>query len=222
MLGQSDGREYQEGVKSTERSKKRRRGLLWHIKRALRYIFVNPEMIQARIYTLSLALAFAVRALVADQATVASGSMAPTLRPGDRVVIAKCAHRFSPPKRQQIVAFRPPQKAVSILAVDKRFQTKSMKVFIKRIVGVEGDTIEVVDGRLLINGIHVNENSYVEDKGDYCWGPHVIPQGTVAVLGDRRTGSLDSHYWGFLKKDEIMGQVVAISWPPSRVTSKLQ
>eukprot|EP00638_Chattonella_subsalsa_P012031 CAMPEP_0117780072 /NCGR_PEP_ID=MMETSP0948-20121206/2005_1 /TAXON_ID=44440 /ORGANISM="Chattonella subsalsa, Strain CCMP2191" /LENGTH=77 /DNA_ID=CAMNT_0005607787 /DNA_START=427 /DNA_END=660 /DNA_ORIENTATION=- len=72
---------------------------------------------------------------------------------------------------------------------------KRYQAFVKRIVAIEGDLIEVVDGKLWVNNELIEED-YVDQAGAYSWGPHIIPKGMVAVLGDNRQISLDSHIWG--------------------------
>ena len=81
----------------------------------------------------------------------------------------------------------------------------------------EGDTVEVRAGQgLLLNGQLLDE-AYVLEKPHYNWGPEVVPAGSLCVLGDNRNNSFDSHYWGFLKANRVIGAPAAVIWPPKRM-----
>jgi len=139
--------------------------------------------------------------------------MSPTLLAGDHVIVNKISRIWSEPRPHSIVAFRPPKEAKQILM--PHMKGKRYQAFVKRIVAIEGDLIEVVDGKLWVNNELIEED-YVDQAGAYSWGPHIIPKGMVAVLGDNRQISLDSHIWGFLEKDQIIGKLIGICWPINR------
>ncbi|MEB3328387.1 MAG: signal peptidase I [Candidatus Sericytochromatia bacterium] len=147
---------------------------------------------------------------------VPSSSMAPTLQPGDRLAVIATGPSQRP-TRGQIVVFKAPFRALpgetapwiwGLLA--------GPPLFVKRIIGLPGDTVVVVPARgVLVNGRPLAE-PYVAEPARYAWGPARVPAGRVCVLGDNRNDSFDSHHWGLLPIDAIVGRPAAVFWPPSR------
>lgn len=91
-------------------------------------------------------------------------------------------------------------------------------VYVKRVIAVEGDVIQVISRHgVLINGQPLNE-PYIVSPPRYDWGPHSVPDAHVVVLGDNRNDSFDSHHWGFLPVERIVGRPTLRLWPPSRWT----
>jgi signal peptidase I len=88
--------------------------------------------------------------------------------------------------------------------------------FIKRIIGLPGETVEVKNGSVLINGQPLPEK-YIAERPEYNWGPGTVPEGQYLVLGDNRNNSYDSHYWGFVPRENIIGRATVRFWPPDRV-----
>ena len=94
--------------------------------------------------------------------------------------------------------------------------------FVKRVIGVPGDRVEVSNGKVYINGTAIAEN-YLKEAPNYNWSSTeltadgVVPKGQYLVLGDNRNNSYDSHYWGFVPKDKIVGKAVVRYWPIDRV-----
>ena len=84
--------------------------------------------------------------------------------------------------------------------------------FIKRIIGLPGETVEVRDCTVFING-EAMEEPYIQEKPSYTHGPETVPPGNYFVLGDNRNNSSDSHSWGPLPKENIIGQAWATYWP---------
>jgi signal peptidase I len=146
-----------------------------------------------------LALLVAVRLFVAEPMRVPTGSMQPTLRPGDHVLLAKLAGV----ERGDLVVFEQPAGGL----------------FLKRVVGVAGDEVGLEDGALVVNGRTVNE-PYVNLKvldGVY-FGPVTVPPGRVFVMGDNRADSVDSRTFGPVPLDAVAGQVTFRLWPrPGRL-----
>ncbi|MFQ4137947.1 signal peptidase I [Nodosilinea sp. PGN35] len=153
---------------------------------------------------LSVLLALGIRTFVAEARYIPSGSMLPTLEINDRLIIDKVSYTFGDPQRGDIVVFRPPDA----LGQDE--------AFIKRLVGLPGDVIEVKNGQLYINGAPQAE-PYIAAKPDYQYGPVTVPDDAYLVLGDNRNKSFDSHYWGFLPADHLIGRAVFRFWPLDRL-----
>lgn len=156
---------------------------------------------------LSAVLAFGIRSFVAEARYIPSGSMLPTLQINDRLIIEKMSYRFKDPQRGDIVVFSP------TATLEKQ---NFHDAFIKRVIGLPGETIEVKGGRVYVNGNAIAEN-YIEDKPNYYWEPHKVPAGQYLVLGDNRNNSYDSHYWGFVPREKIIGRAAVRFWPLNRV-----
>jgi signal peptidase I len=153
---------------------------------------------------LSVLLALGIRTFVAEARYIPSGSMLPTLEINDRLIIDKVSYDFGDPQRGDIVVFRPPDA----LGQDE--------AFIKRLIGLPGDVIEVKNGQLYVNNEPQTE-PYIAAKPDYQYGPVTVPDDAYLVLGDNRNKSFDSHYWGFLPADHLIGRAVFRFWPPDRL-----
>jgi signal peptidase I len=147
-----------------------------------------------------------LREFVAEARYIPAGSMLPTLEINDRIIINKLGYKLTDPKRGDIVLFSPPD----IL------QQQYKDALIKRIIGLPGETIEVKNGQVIINGEVLSEE-YITEEPQYNWGPEVIPEKAYFVLGDNRNNSFDSHAWGFVSRDNIIGKATQIFWPPQRM-----
>ncbi len=160
-----------------------------------------------QVIFLALILTFILRSYVVEARQIPSGSMQPTLQIGDRLLIDKIVFKFSELNRKDIVVFAPPPEAqVGNLRND----------FIKRIIGLPGDTIEVTGGKVLVNGQRLTE-PYIAQRPAYDYGPVTVPDGSVFVMGDNRNNSLDSHAWGFLPIENIKGRAFFRFWPVNRI-----
>lgn len=126
-------------------------------------------------------------------------SMNPTLFNGEYLIISNFAYKLDAPERGDIIVFRHPQSELNL---------------IKRVIGLPGDTIEVQNGTVRVNGAAIDE-PYIQAPPDYS-SSWVVPQGQYFVLGDNRNHSSDSHAWGFLPEDHILGKALVIYWPPSK------
>ena len=172
----------------------------------------NPWIEGIQTIGLSIALALGIRQFVAEARYIPSESMKPTLQINDRLVIEKLSYRFQEPQRGDIVVFWPPSEIVP--AGQKR------DAFIKRIVGLPGDTVEVSNGEVFING-EVQDENYIQAPPNYEQTPVTIPDGNYFVLGDNRNASYDSHAWNiaepFVPEDQIIGKAVVRFWPLTRL-----
>lgn len=197
-------------------------------------------------WTRSIALAFVlflvVRALVVEAFKIPTGSMEGTLLVGDFLLVNKAVYgaeipgtglhlpAFAEPHRGDVVVFNPPHEPA--------------KNYVKRLIGEPGDTLEMRDKRLFVNGREVHEPyvHFVDPSGDAMhsdmkrwqvefviaaptaytpsrdtWGPLIVPDSSYFVLGDNRDNSEDSRYWGFVHRDRIRGRpwFVYYSFDPS-------
>lgn len=167
----------------------------------------NPWVEALKTIALSGILAFGIRSFVAEARYIPSGSMLPTLQINDRLIIDKISYDFRNPKRGDIVVFSP---------TDTLKKQNFKDAFIKRVIGLPGETVEVKDGLVYVNGQPIQEK-YVEDQPNYRFGPVTVPPNEYLVLGDNRNNSYDSHYWGSVPRQNIIGRAVVRFWPINRV-----
>lgn len=154
----------------------------------------------AETIIVALILALIIRAFFLQVFWIPSGSMEPTLDIGDRIVVNKVAFHFRQPKRSEVLVFR----QVSSFA--------GKKDLIKRLVGLPGETFEVKDGIIHINGSPLQEKHPMnQDYADF--GPVTIPADSYFVMGDNRPASADSRVWGFLPRKNIIGPAFIRIWP---------
>ncbi|NQW18877.1 MAG: signal peptidase I [Chloroflexi bacterium] len=110
---------------------------------------------------------------------------------------------FHPPERGDIIVFRPP--------------TGEDADFVKRVIGIPGDEIDIHDGSVWVNGEKLKEDRVTRPRGSTDF-PTIVPADRYFVLGDNRSASNDSRAWGFAEADKIVGKVMARYWPPSEFT----
>ncbi len=157
-----------------------------------------------------LLVALLLRWAVLEPRWIPSGSMLPTLQLQDRILVEKLRPRLSNTlPLGTIVVFHAPPALVQA-GYDPR------AALIKRVVGRPGDAIAVRDGQLWRNGEPVVE-PWRREPIDYSFGPVTVPAGTLLVLGDNRNASLDSHLWGPLPEQAVIGTAVLRYWPLNRV-----
>jgi signal peptidase I len=168
-----------------------------------------------KTYTVSLGVALLLRLLIIEPRYIPSLSMFPTFEVGDQLAVEKVTKRIRPFSRNEVVVFHPPMKFREIVGDTSR---KAKEALIKRIVATEGDKVEVMGGKLFVNGVEQEEPFTAEDA-EYDFGPVVVPPGNVLVLGDNRNHSLDGHIWGFLPTENVIGRAVFVYWPPWRCGS---
>ncbi|MCL4458596.1 MAG: signal peptidase I [Chloroflexi bacterium] len=130
-----------------------------------------------------------------------NGNILARLLPGDQSLDGKTLFLFHPPERGDIIVFKYPR--------DVR------RDFIKRVIAIPGDTVEIRQGKVFINGQPLQED-YVASKPNYSWGPQQIPPGYYFVLGDNRNYSSDSHIWGLVPAEDIIGKAWLRYWPPNQ------
>lgn len=161
-------------------------------------------------FILWLALALLLRWAVVEPRWIPSGSMLPTLELQDRVLVEKVRPKLGQPlPLGTIVVFHPPE---ALLAAG--YDPKA--ALIKRVVGRSGDVVEVKGGQLYRNGEAVVE-PWLAEPMLYRFGPVTVPTGNLLVLGDNRNASLDSHLWGPLPNQEVIGTALVRYWPWNRI-----
>ncbi|MBD2038469.1 signal peptidase I [Phormidium sp. FACHB-592] len=167
----------------------------------------NPWLEGLKTIGLSAVLAFGIRTFVAEARYIPSGSMLPTLQINDRLIVDKLGYHFKNPERGDVVVFSP---------TDTLEKQNFHDAFIKRVIGLPGDKVEVKGGRVFINDQALRE-SYIAEDPQYQYGPVTVPQDAYLVLGDNRNNSYDSHYWGFVPRDRIIGRAIVRFWPMNRL-----
>ena len=152
------------------------------------------------IVTLTIAMAMFIALQFTIQSSVVVGSsMEPNLQNGQRLVVSKVAYAFHEPARGDVVIFHPPSS--------RRTE------YIKRIIGLPGDTVEIKNGRVIVNG-ELLEESYIDNPPLYTMSQQVVPDNSYFVLGDNRNNSNDSHNWGAVNRESIVGKGWISIWPP--------
>jgi signal peptidase I len=127
-------------------------------------------------------------------------SMEPNFHEGQWVVVNKALYFFGEPQRGDVVIFREPNG--------------QRDDYIKRIIGLPGDTVEVKSGAVYVNGVRLKE-SYLKNPPNYTMAKETIPKNDFFVLGDNRNISNDSHYGWLLPRGNIIGKAWISTWPPS-------
>lgn len=162
-----------------------------------------------QILVIALLLALLIRTFVAEPRYIPSDSMIPTLQVGDRLIVEKISYRFRLPTTGEIVVFDPP-KQLQIQGYAKD------QAFIKRVIGLPGQLVKVQQGKVYLNNQPLAED-YVAEAPNYQWGPGIVPEGQLFVMGDNRNNSNDSHVWGFLPIQNVIGHAFFRFWPTPRV-----
>lgn len=161
----------------------------------------GSSMLREMVETVVLALVifFLIRIFV-QNFRVDGMSMEPNFHDGQFLLINKLAYKLGEPQRGDVIVFRYPRDP--------------SRDFIKRVVGLPGETVEVVDGQVYVNGQAIQEPQTIQHAA-YNSGPVTLAADEVYVMGDNRPNSSDSHSWGPLSTDLIIGKVVLSYWPPA-------
>lgn len=176
--------------------------------RAKPHVKVSKGALRENIESLAWAigLALLIRTFIIAPFKIPSGSMRPTLIERDRILVSKFIYRFQEPQRGDIVVFRYPENP--------------KRPFIKRLVGLGGDRVEIRDGRLYVNGevldgTGIFAGNHYENQGPYGQAGQVIqvPADQLFVLGDNSASSHDSRFWGFVPRNYLIGKALCIFWP---------
>ena len=159
----------------------------------------KSQIVQGVIFIALLAtIFFGVHATI--EAKVADGyCMDPHIYDGDLFMVVKAAYWFEDPGRGDVIVFRPPPSA------------NSLNNFVKRVIGLPGETIECKSGVVYIDGKPIAE-PYVNGATD-DFAANEVPEGVYFVMGDNRQNSADSRIWGFLPRENIVGRAYLVYWP---------
>jgi len=158
-------------------------------------------------------LALMLRWLVIEPRWIPSGSMLPTLELQDRILVEKIRPKLAHQRHQALSIGRVVVFAVPDPLIEAGYDPNS--ALIKRVVAGPGDQVEVRDGVLFRNGIGVHE-AWLSEPIGYAMPAQTVPDGDLWVLGDNRNASLDSHLWGPLPQDRVIGTAVWRYWPMNR------
>ncbi len=180
-----------------------------------------------RTVVLSVVLALGIRTFVAEARWIPSGSMEPTLHgtpnqwEADKIIVDKLKYKFSQPQRGDIVVFSPTEELQ---------KEKYQDAFIKRVIGLPGETVELKSGKVYINNKPLPEENYLSSaqstvtevctsgqQPPFLAKSQTIPPNSYLVLGDNRSNSYDGRCWGVVPQQKIIGRAVLRFWPLNHI-----
>lgn len=170
----------------------------------------NPWTDSLKAVGITLIIGFGFRIATEQCYLIPSASMKPTLQINDRLIVDKISYNLINPHRGDIIVFTPPEAVV--------WEEHSRDPFVKRVIGLPGEKVEVKNRQVYINNQPLSE-TYIAERPDYNWGPKIVPANSYLVLGDNRNNSYDGHIWGFVERDRIIGKAAVRFWPLNRVSS---
>ena len=159
-------------------------------------------------------IALIIRWQVIEPRWIPSGSMLPTLQIQDKILVEKLTPKITSKSnlsslKNKIIVFNVPEQLI-----EAGFESDI--ALIKRVIGVPGDKVEVKEGNLFLNDIA--QNNYISDKNiNYSTGPYLVPENSLWVMGDNRNNSMDSHIWGFLPYEKVIGKAIFRYWPLNNI-----
>lgn len=151
---------------------------------------------------LAVLLAVFVSEFLIVNSRIPSGSMENTIMTGDKLIALRTSYWFNNPERGDIVVFEYPDDPEEL--------------FIKRVIGLPGEKVEIIDGKVYINDKEEPlQEDYIKEEMDGSFGPYYVPQGSYFMMGDNRNDSLDSRFWNdkYVKKDAILGKAKLQYYP---------
>ena len=159
-------------------------------------------------------IALIIRWQVIEPRWIPSGSMLPTLQIQDKILVEKLTPKIISKSnlsklKNKIIVFNVPEQLIEA-------GYGSDIALIKRVIGVPGDKVEVKEGKLFLNDIA--QDNYISDRNiNYSIGPYVVPEKSLWVMGDNRNNSMDSHIWGFLPYEKVIGEAIFRYWPLNNI-----
>jgi signal peptidase I len=166
-------------------------------------------------------LAMFIRTFIVQAFAIPSGSMRPTLKEGDRILVNKFIYGAKIPFTDslRLPAFKEPQRGDVVVFI---YPEDPSRAFIKRLIATEKEHVQIANGKIYINGQALSDPKFARNY--YNQGPYaqedngvVIPEDSLFVLGDNSTSSQDSRYWGFVPKKHLLGKALLIYWPLHRI-----
>ncbi len=173
----------------------------------------------------ALVIAVLIKTFIIQAFWIPSGSMRETLEINDRVLVNKLSYRFGDIQRGDVVVFDDPrgvQNRESVVESVARNLAESVGLstpkseFIKRVIGLPGETIEIRDGVLSVDGVPLEEDYLHPDTDMLDFGPQVVEEGHYFVMGDNRNRSQDSRSFGAIDGEAVVGEAFVVLWPLSR------
>jgi signal peptidase I len=188
----------------------------------------HPVIDTAITLVIALAIAYATQLWIVKPYRVPSPSMETTLHVGDRILAARFLYRFTDPARGEVLVFHPNGFGDSAERVDH----VASVTFVKRLIGLPGEWLGAVDGKVWICKDHAPATDQAPTKTSGCrflnesyisspqeaFGPVHVPKGEYFMMGDNRSNSDDSRIWGTITRSQILGRVFATYWPPTRIS----
>jgi len=168
---------------------------------------------------IAVVIAFFIRTFIIQAFKIPSGSMKPTLQIGDHLLVTKFIYGVKIPIiRKTLIPISDPKRGDIVVFIYPEDRSKD---FVKRVIGVAGDTIEIKDKKIFLNSM-----SYKDNFGVYSddmiipgaaqprdnFGPVTVPPGHIFVMGDNRDQSYDSRFWGFVDQRDVLGKAFIIYW----------
>lgn len=167
----------------------------------------------------ALLIALITRGAVAEPRYIPSGSMEPTLEINDRLIVEKLSNYTHSVHRGDILVFYPPMENPAhpnaLTSTMRWLGLTGDEAYIKRVIGLPGESIEVHNGKVLVNGKALTE-PYIKEPPFYDMARITIPPDSLFMMGDNRNNSADSHVWGTLPEANIIGHASFRFWPPNR------
>lgn len=183
----------------------------------------------AEAIVIAIVIAFFIRTFVIQAYKIPSGSMKPTLLIGDHILVNKFIYGVKIPfVRNTLIPIREPKREDIVVFIYPEDRSKD---FIKRVIGIAGDTIEIRDKKIFLNGL-----PYLDKYGVYTdefiipgaiqprdnFGPVTVPKGNIFCMGDNRDQSYDSRFWGFVDLKDVLGKAIVIYWSWDRDNHSLR
>ncbi|MBU1743507.1 MAG: signal peptidase I [Proteobacteria bacterium] len=172
---------------------------------------------------LAIVIAFFIRTFVIQAYKIPSGSMKPTLLIGDHILVSKFNYGIRLPLvRSTLIPVGTPKRGDIVVFIYPEDRSKD---FIKRLIGLPGDTIEIRNKKILLNGLPWSDTRgvYVDNliisgavQPRDNFGPATVPEGSLFVMGDNRDDSYDSRFWGFVPMKDVLGKALIIYWSWNR------
>lgn len=172
-------------------------------------------------------IAFGVKSVVAQAFFIPSESMEATLKVGDRVLVSRLSYRMHDPRRGDVVVFTSPYengkddrnlpvRVIHGILESVGLRQPSTEDFIKRVIGLPGETVEGKNGKVYIDGRELVE-PYLNEETIPGFEPKKVPEGKLWVMGDNRNQSQDARVFGPIDKDKLIGRAILRIWPIPRI-----